>query len=408
MTLQWAEKKLGDIAKISYGYTAKANQAKIGPRFLRITDIKPHGVDWNTVPFCQIDDKQHKKHRLQSGDIVFARTGATTGKSYLITNPPNAVCASYLIKLSIDDTTISPNFLSRFFQTNQYWKIINGQISGSTQGGFNARKLSELKISFPSLAEQKRIVAILDEAFAGIDQAIANTEKNLVNAREVFESYLNAIFTQKHEDETTIKLAKLCHKITVGHVGSMASKYIPKGIPFLRSQNVQPFKVTLNNIRYIDEDFHSSLQKSSLNPGDVVIVRSGYPGTAAVVPNSLTKANCSDLVIAKPKETLLPQYLVLFLNSKYGKDIVNANSVGAAQKHFNVTAAKNVLMPMVPIDKQEELVNRAGVFRKETQHLESIYQKKLNALAELKQSILHKAFTGELTHSPEQELAEVC
>jgi len=162
------------------------------------------------------------------------------------------------------------------------------------------------------------------------------------------------------------------------------------------------------SIRYIDDDFHNSLKKSSLSPGDVVIVRSGYPGTAAVVPQSLTQANCSDLVIAKPNELLLPQYLVLFLNSNYGKSIVTSNSVGAAQKHFNVTAAKNVFVPMVPIEKQGELVNNADVFRKEIRHLESIYQKKLNALAELKQSILHKAFTGELTQTPEQELTKAC
>ena len=91
----WARLKIGDIAKVSYGYTAKATQDEVGPRFLRIIDIKANGVCWDNVPFCKINEKDHQKHRVSTGDIVFARTGATTGKSYLISSPPDAVCASY-------------------------------------------------------------------------------------------------------------------------------------------------------------------------------------------------------------------------------------------------------------------------------------------------------------------------
>jgi len=190
----WEKKRLGDVAKVNYGYTAKAKlDEAIGPRFLRITDIKNQSVDWDTVPFCKISEKDKRKHTLKVGDIVFARTGATTGKSYLVKNPPEAVCASYLIKLSLHDKTVLPEFLIQFFQTMEYWDIVNRGISGSAQGGFNASKLSNLFLPLPPLPEQKRIVAILDKAFEGINQAVANAEKNLANARELFESYLNNV-----------------------------------------------------------------------------------------------------------------------------------------------------------------------------------------------------------------------
>ena len=154
-------------------------------------------------------------------------------------------------------------------------------VSGMAQPKLNQKSLNSIAIPFPPLPEQKRIVAILDEAFEGIDRAIANTEKNLANSRELFESYLNAIFTQKGDGWVEKKLEDICKEITVGHVGSMASKYKDSGIPFLRSQNILPFRIKLDNVVFIDNEFHSALKKSQLRPGDLAIVRTGYPGTAA-------------------------------------------------------------------------------------------------------------------------------
>lgn len=191
----WEIKKLGEVSKINYGFTVSASQKDIGPKFLRITDIQDNNVNWETVPFCKIVEDDIKKYKLKTGDIVFARTGATTGKSYLIKNPPLSVFASYLIRVQIsDDKNILPDFLFKYFQTNKYWDKIQKGISGSAQGGFNATKLSELKIPLPPLPEQKRIVKILDEAFEAIDKAKANAEKNLQNSKELFDSYLNGVF----------------------------------------------------------------------------------------------------------------------------------------------------------------------------------------------------------------------
>jgi type I restriction enzyme S subunit len=193
----WETKDLGAVSAISYGYTDSASSEPVGPKFLRITDIQDDQVNWEQVPYCRIESADLPKYRLANGDIVFARTGATTGKSFLVAEPPKAVFASYLIRLRLQDKRLLPEFVSLFFQTDGYWKSIKDGSTGSAQGGFNATKLAGLSIPIPPPPEQKRIVGILDEAFEGIATAKANAEKNLQNARALFESHLQSVFTRR-------------------------------------------------------------------------------------------------------------------------------------------------------------------------------------------------------------------
>ncbi len=274
---------------------------------------------------------------------------------------------------------------------------LDSYITGAAQPKLNQTALNSIPIPVPPLPEQRRIVGILDEAFDGIATAKANAEKNLQNARAIFESHLQSVFTQSGKGWVEKRLDDVCAEITVGHVGSMATQYKEGGIPFLRSQNIRPFFVSLDNVVFIDETFHRSLAKSQLRPGDVAVVRTGYPGTAAVVPESLPICNCSDLVIVRPGPTANPHYLALFFNSTVGKELVAGRVVGAAQKHFNVTAAKQVSISFPPVHEQSKVVAKLDAFRVETQRLESVYQRKLAALEALKKSLLHQAFTGELT-----------
>ena len=132
----------------------------------------------------------------------------------------------------------------------------------------------------------------------------------------------------------------------------MADKYETSGIPFLRSQNILPFRLDLSDIKFIPTDFHAKLKKSALAPGDVAIVRTGYPGTACVIPETLKIANCADLVIARPSEKLDPWFLAAVLNSSWGRSSVAGNLVGVAQQHFNVGAAKAMQIALPPLDQQ--------------------------------------------------------
>ena len=149
----WQTKTLGEVSVISYGHTESATSEPVGPQFLRITDIQDDRVAWDSVPFCKIDSADLPKYRLASGDIVFARTGATTGKSFLVNDPPKAVFASYLIRLRLLDKSLLPKFVSLFFQTAGYWKAVKEGSSGSAQGGFNATKLGSLILPIPSNSE---------------------------------------------------------------------------------------------------------------------------------------------------------------------------------------------------------------------------------------------------------------
>ena len=103
-----------------------------------------------------------------------------------------------------------------------------------------------------------------------------------------------------------VKLKDVCDRITVGHVGPMADKYTSDGVPFLRSQNISPFRLSVDDIKYVPREFHETLRKSALHPGDVAVVRTGYPGTACVIPNTFKELNCADLVVITPSGELNP------------------------------------------------------------------------------------------------------
>ena len=155
-------KSIGEHSKINYGHTAKASFEKGRYKFLRITDIQGNAVDWNSVPYCEVETKKLPSVLLNDGDIVFARTGATTGKSFLVENPVDSVFASYLIRVSIDKKVFLPKYVMHYFQSAAYWQQVNEGISGAAQGGFNATKLRELRIPIINKTEQLEVVQKLD------------------------------------------------------------------------------------------------------------------------------------------------------------------------------------------------------------------------------------------------------
>lgn len=190
----WIIKELKILSNIMYGHTAKSSGTFKGPKYLRITDIQDNHVDWNEVPNCLHLKDDYEKYELKCGDIVFARTGATTGKSFLIKKCPDAVFASYLIRVQPDQDVISPEFLYMFFQSPKYWRVIESGISGSAQGGFNAKKLGNLLIPIPPLSEQKEIVAKLDELNRHCKESEEKYQQKLTNLEELKKSLLQKAF----------------------------------------------------------------------------------------------------------------------------------------------------------------------------------------------------------------------
>lgn len=177
--------------KIDYGVTASAVFKPVGPKFLRITDIQEGKVNWDDVPYCEISEKERGASLLSKGDIVFARTGATTGKSFLIQDcPENSVFASYLIRVR-PGKELNAVFLFGYFQSAQYWKQISESATGSTQPGVNSTKLGELKIPVPPLALQEEFARVVARV-EGLRRRMAEAERQ---AEGLFQSLLAEAFS---------------------------------------------------------------------------------------------------------------------------------------------------------------------------------------------------------------------
>lgn len=394
----WKKSELGDIAAINYGYTAKASFEEVGPKFLRITDIQNDSVDWASVPHCPIDEDDFKKHKLYDQDIVFARTGATTGKSYLVCDPPESVAASYLIRLRVQDLGVSARFVSKYFQTCEYWNSVTSGISGSAQGGFNASKLSAMVVPIPPIAEQKRIVAILDEAFEGIDGAIANTEKNLANARELFESYLNQKLLSVASSAPTQTL--FCITELIVDCEHKTAPTQETGFPSIRTPNIGKGYLNFDNVNRVSEETYELwTRRAKPKAGDLILAREAPAGNVGVIPDGQTVCLGQRTVLIRPKgEMVDSQYLAFLLLHRIMQARLLEHSTGATVQHVNMKDIRKLpISDLPPLSDQIACVQELEEARIQIARLETIYQQKLAALNELKQSILQKAFSGELT-----------
>jgi len=159
---EWKKTTLGGVSSdVAYGYTESASDERVGPHFLRITDIQNGVVNWSTVPYCPISESDHAKYRLKGGDIVVARTGNSTGENYLFRGTEDAVFASYLIRFRVNECAADPAFVWFNLRTKRWLNFINSSKTGSAQAGANAKVLGLFPLRIPPLTEQKAIAAVL-------------------------------------------------------------------------------------------------------------------------------------------------------------------------------------------------------------------------------------------------------
>jgi type I restriction enzyme S subunit len=391
---------LGELCSFENGdrgenYPSKSVQTTSGVPFINAGHLSGSGIDFSDMNYIPRERFELLGNgKIRKDDILFCLRGSL-GKFASVGDLNEGAIASSLVIIRTSNAILN-EFVLAYLQSDLCAEMIQQFRNGAAQPNLAATSLKKFRIPLPPLPEQHRIVRLLDEAFEGLAAAKANAEKNLQNARALFESHLQSVFSQRGPGWVEKQLASLCHEITVGHVGSMKTEYKESGIPFLRSQNIRPFEVSMENAMFIDEAFHRALKKSQLRPGDLAIVRTGYPGTAAVIPPELPDSNCSDLVIVRPSKEVNPHFLAAFFNSAFGKQLVLGKVVGAAQKHFNITAAKEVMLHVPPITDQITIVAMVENLREQTQRLTALYEQKLEALEALKKSLLHQAFSGNL------------
>ena len=200
---------------------------------------------------------------------------------------------------------------------------------------------------------------------------------------------------------------QISERVTVGHVGPMKDEYLDDGIPFLRGQNVRPNQFDPDGLKYISNEFHHLLAKSALEPGDILVVRSGAVGTACVMPDTYKEANCSDLVIVKRPIQVNPRYAVYYMNST-AQDRVRAKQVGIALTHFNTQSMAAMPLPLAPLAEQEQIVTEVERRLSVISQLETAVEANLKRTERLRQSILSEAFAGRLVpQDPNDEPASV-
>ena len=272
-----------------------------------------------------------------------------------------------------------PRFLDYFLHASQ--RTIYSLGRGSAQKNLDVKAFRRLAIEYPdSLPEQKRIVAILDEAFAGIDTAIANTEKNLANARELFESYLNSVFSQRSEGWAVRNLAEVCENLDSKRVPITKSKRKPGDIPYYGASGV------VDHIA--DYIFDKDLLLVS-EDGANLLART-YPIAFSISGKAWVNNHAHVLGFEKIETQKFIEY---FLNSITLEPYVS----GMAQPKLNQKALNSIKVPFPSLEHQRAIVDKLDEIAISKDHLSNIYQHKLTALAELKQSLLQKAFSGELT-----------
>ena len=313
------EVTIAEVAdQVEYGVTASAESSPVGPRMLRITDIQEGAVDWPSVPWCPADTRGVASSRLVPGDIVFARTGATTGKSFLIREcPEDSVFASYLIRLRLTDEA-DPAFVSHFFQSPGYWRQITTISEGVAQPGVNASKLKNLRIPLPSLEEQRRIAAVLDAADT------LRTKRRQALAK--LDTLTQAIFIDMFGDPVVnergwerILAGEATTKIGSGATprGGKAA-YKESGISLIRSMNVHDGRFVWEGLAFIDDRQAAALSGVTVEPEDVLLNITGASvARVCLAPSAVLPARVNQHVaIVRPDtEVLHPKFLAALLLS---------------------------------------------------------------------------------------------
>jgi len=274
---------INHINKPQYGFTESAVE-KGNVQFLRITDITDFGVDWSKVPYCNCPDEKIGTYRLKKNDIVFARIGATTGKSYLIKNPPNSIFASYLIRVQSYEDLDAP-YLYYFFNSSEYWKQIISNKGRNLKGGVSASILSKLKIPLPPLPEQKKITHVLSK----IQGAIETQEQIIKTTQELKKALMQKLFTEglpasggtEPEPQKQTEIGSIPESWDVVKLGGYAKilngyafkseDYIKKGIPLIRISNVSFGYLISKDDKYLPTSYLDEYSDYALNEGDLIL-----------------------------------------------------------------------------------------------------------------------------------------
>ena len=443
----WEVKRLEELSSaIQYGYTAKATTEPLGPKLLRITDIQNDAVDWDDVPFCEISAKEIEKYRLGKNDLLFARTGATVGESYLIPGSiPESVFASYLIRVRLLEE-VYPKYVAYFFRSGDYWRQITENQAGIGQPNVNGTKLAQIKIPVAPLNQQGLIVAEIEKQFSRLDEAVANLNRVKANLKRYKVAVLKAAVEGKLTEDwrkqhfniepaskllgrmlaerrskwtgkgkykelpipdTTI-LPRLPLTWTWSSVETICSDVVdclhstPKwqatGRACLRTTEFRSGRLDLSDVRYVSQaTYEARIQRLTPRENDIVYSREGgILGLACMIPARLNPCLGQRMMLLRSHALFSPNLLMYWLNSPDLLARVRSLTGGSASPHLNVGEVKSFPVPVTPVAEQNAIVAEVERRLSVIEELEATVEANLTRADRLRQSILKDAFSGKL------------
>ena len=389
MKTGWQRKKLADVLKIQNGYAfdSKNFNSSKGMPLVRIRSLKL-GIEAETFFDGPYDDK----YVVKAGDLLIGMDGEFgcyewKGEPSLLNQ---RVC-----RLQDFTGQLIPKFL--FYGVNDYLKAIEDVTGFTTVKHLSSKQILDIDFPVPPLPEQHRIVALLDEAFDGIATARANAEKNLHNARAVFESHLQSVFTEAWQAGELVTLAELATDITDGD--HMPPPKAPSGVPFITIGNVMKDvrKIDFSNTFMVPKEYFDGL-KPNKKPriGDVLYTVTGSFGIPVLIDEQRDFCFQRHIGLVRPKADVSSEWLFYLLMSPQVFQQANVGATGTAQKTVSLKVLRGFKVPRIPLIMQKAATSTLNNLANETQRLESLYQRKRAALDALKQSLLHQAFSGQL------------
>ena len=457
----WKSKPLGETTTFLNGLWKGEKPPFVTVGVIRNTNFAKDGsVDGSDVAWMDVEAKKFEKRKLKFGDIILEKSGG---------GPKQPVGRVALFEKDKGDYSFS-NFTSairvndpqeldfRFLHKFLFWKYSSGvtetmQTHSTGIRNLNADVYKEIPVPLPPLSEQQRIVAVLDEAFAGLATAAANGEKNLKNARELFDGYLNLavegrLLPQDADDASVADLIGDVERLRAAKIGQRkfetslkattsnkahlpfalpknwalkrleeltsviadgvhkTPKYVNDGIPFVTVKNLTAGPgISFEDINYVTRTDHKEfIKRTNPEKGDILITKDGTIGVVRVVDTDVEFSIFVSVALIKPVMRELTHYLAYAVSAScVQRQIVPK---GAALKHLYLVDLRNLLVPLPPLAEQARIAKELDFRREQIDRLEATYRKKLSFLAELKQSTLEKAFAGELTSPPTQVVKE--
>lgn len=343
--------------------------------------------------------KEMQRFELCPNDLIMSCSG-TMGRVAIVPNHiRKGIINQALLKLTPSNAVV-PEFLKYWMDSAVFQTSLIEQSGGAAiQNVASVRILKDINIFLPPLSEQQRIVAILDEAFEAIAAARVNAEQNRQNAQALFESYLQSVFSQRGEGWVDTTIAAATGGVFTGPFGSLLHKsdYIEHGIPLVNPAHITSVGIEPDLRKTVSEETAQRLSNYIMRAGDIVIGRRGEMGRCAIVTDIEDGWLCgTGSFVIKPSERCDARYLVRLLRSESCKTQLENIAGGAVMPNLSNTDLSNFPIILPPIDMQRSVLRKIDLMAEKTQHLESLYQRKIAALDELKQSLLQQAFSGQL------------